>query len=158
MIQKLLIRLTHDQAITPAYQSAGAACFDLHALIEAKDGLGATGVDGSSITMAPGNHAIIRTGLAFEVPPGWVMEIHSRSGHGFKHNIRLSNCTGQIDSDYRGEVQIALHNDSRKKYTVRHGDRIAQAKLVRAEQVELVVVDRLSDTARGAAGFGSTGA
>ena len=158
MKQTIKIKPIHPAAVIPEYKTAGAACFDLHAIVEAPDQLGATGVDGASITIAPGNAATFRTGLTFEIPEGWVLKIFSRSGHGFKDGVRLANGTGVIDADYRGEVQVALHNDHRgKRFTVRHGDRIAQAMLERAEQHEIVVVDELSTTARGTAGFGSTG-
>lgn len=156
-MQTLRIKKLHAQAQIPAYQSKGAACFDIHAIVEAKDGLGATGVDGASITVPPGGSVIISTGLAFDIPAGWKIAIHSRSGHGFKDNVRLSNCQGVIDADYRGEVKVSLHNDSRKKFVVRHGDRIAQGELVPVTQCQFDVVDSLSATDRGTDGFGSTG-
>jgi dUTP pyrophosphatase len=146
---QLKIKKLHPDAIVPAYQSAGAACFDLHAVL-----------DHGEFTIEPeSGHAFlpIRTGLAVEVPPGWVMLIFSRSGHGFKHGIRLANCVGVIDSDYRGEVQVKLHNDGEEFVTIRPGDRIAQAMLIPVPAVELVEVEELTDTARGAGGFGSTG-
>lgn len=141
----------HPAATVPLYATAGAANFDLHALIE-DDQLGA-----KPLVVSPGQRVIVRTGLAFEVPPEWVMAIYSRSGHGFKNGVRLSNCVGQIDSDFRGEVQVAIHNDSRAKFTIRHGDRIAQARLEPAPQCAFEVVDELSTTARGERGYGSTG-
>ena len=98
------------------------------------------------------------TDLAFEVPPGWVMKLYSRSGHGFKHGVRLANTTGIIDSDYRGHVPVMLTNDSGVAFYVAFGDRVAQAMLERVEQVEFEPVDVLSETVRGAGGFGSTGA
>lgn len=157
MKQTIKLKQLHPASQVPKYASDGAACFDLHAIVEAPDKLGATGVDGASVTVSPGAQAVFRTGLGAEIPEGWCLEIHSRSGHGFNHNVRLSNCTGIIDSDYRGELKVALHNDGRKRFTVRHGDRIAQARLVQAPQHEIQVVKELSDTARGADGFGSTG-
>ncbi len=144
----------HDKAITPVYASAGAACFDLHAL----------GADWSKATQDAGKTVnsrratIFRTGLSFEIPDGWCMLIFSRSGHGFKHNVRLSNCVGVIDSDYRGEVQVSLLADTGETLEVRHGDRIAQAMLVPVTAIELTEVNQLSDTERGTGGFGSTGA
>ena len=146
---ELKIKRLHPDAVIPAYATAGAACFDLVAL------------DDGRPHPADPHAAIYRTGLAFEVPQGWVMEIRSRSGHGFKEAIRLSNCTGEIDSDYLGEVMVSLRYDGdpeRRCTKLRRGDRIAQAKLARAEQWRLVEVDALSDTERGAGGFGSTGA
>lgn len=96
------------------------------------------------------------TGLAVEIPLGWSMKIHSRSGHGFNHDIRLANCTAIIDSGYRGEIRIKLASDG-GPYTVRNGDRIAQAELVRSEQIEFEEVSELSSSERGSGGFGHTG-
>ena len=143
----LTIQRTHPDATVPAYATAGAACFDLVA------------IDDGTPHPADIDATVYRTGLAFEVPPGWCMEVHSRSGHGFNHAIRLSNCTGIIDSDYRGEVLVALRCEAyRRQPMPRKGDRVAQAKLVPAPQVTFQVVDQLSDTPRGTGGFGSTGA
>lgn len=149
---KLNVKKLHPDAIIPKYATPGAACFDLHALgsewkINDQE-FGEVVVRGTS--------RVFRTGLAFEVPPGWVMKIYSRSGHGFKNDTRLSNCVGIIDSDYRGEIQVKLRADG-SGLTVRPGDRIAQAMLVQAPQVELIEVEELSDTERGTGGFGSTG-
>lgn len=146
-MMKLKIKKLHPDAVTPEYATPGAACFDLVAIDD--------GCPHPSDALA----RIYRTGLAFEVPPGWALEIHSRSGHGFKNAIRLSNCTGIIDSDYRGELLVALHADGVDSLVFKaHAfDRIAQAKLVPAPQVEFELVEDLSDTARGSGGFGSTG-
>lgn len=143
----LNVKRTHPDAKIPAYQTAGAACIDLHAL------------DDGSPHPADDLATIYRTGLSFEVPPGWVMEIDCRSSHGFIHAMRLSNCSGQIDSDYRGEVMVALRYDGNdgKRIVPRKGDRIAQAKLVPAPQFQIVEVEELSETERGTGGFGSTG-
>ncbi len=145
----LKIKKLHPDARLPVYGSADAACFDLFALD-----------DGAPHPKDP-HAAIYRTGLAFEIPKGLCMVIDSRSGHGFKDAIRLSNCSGQIDPDYRGEVMVSLRydgdNDLRSK-KLRAGDRIAQAKLVPAPRVEFVEVEDLGDTERGTGGFGSTGA
>ena len=99
-----------------------------------------------------------KTDLAFEVPDGWVLKLYSRSGHGFKHGVRLANTTGIIDSDYRGHVPVKLHNDSLTTFNVNVGDRIAQAMLERVEQAEFEVVEGLGVTARGEGGLGHTGA
>jgi dUTP pyrophosphatase len=134
----------HDDAVVPQYQTPGAAAFDLHA--------------NDTISVADGRSNEVGTGLAFDIPQGWVLLIFSRSGHGFKHGVRLANCVGVIDSDYTGEVRVRLHNDSRTPFTVFKGDRIAQALLAPAPQVDLVEVVELKQTARGAKGLGSTGA
>lgn len=150
------IKKLHPDAKTPVYATAGAGCFDLHAL----------DVDGYYIlgsNVHQGSPIVCRTGLAFEIPPGWVMLIFSRSGHGFNNDTRLANCVGVIDSDYRGEVRVKLtsddfsEDDRKLPLFVKPGDRIAQAMLERAERVTFNVVEALSPTERGEGGFGSTG-
>lgn len=140
---ELKIKRLHPAAIIPRYATDGAACFDLHAIEDA--------------TVSPGTGITIGTGLAFEVPPGWVLKVYSRSGHGFKHGVRLVNGTGIIDSDYRGQVHVGLFNDGFTLFQVKAGDRIGQAMLQPAPRVTLTVVDDLSETIRGAGGLGSTG-
>jgi dUTP pyrophosphatase len=141
---KLKIKRLDGRAIIPKFATDGAACFDLHAL------------DGGIVF---GDDSLeFETGLAFEVPPGHVMLVYSRSGHGFKNDIRLSNCVGVIDSDYRGAVAVKLRADSIARSTGFYpGDRIAQAMIVALPVVQIEEVDELSSTARGAGGFGSTG-
>jgi len=138
---KLKIKKVHPDAVTPTYATSGSACFDLTA---------------AAFDAATGAW---RTGLTFEIPEGHVMRIYSRSGHGFKHGVRLSNCVGIIDSDYRGEVMVKLHQDSVANgyLTVSIGDRIAQAEVGPVQQVEFEEVDELSSTDRGVGGFGSSG-
>jgi dUTP pyrophosphatase len=102
-------------------------------------------------------HVALKTGLAFEIPEGYVMKVYSRSGHGFKNGIRLANGTGIIDSDYRGEVMVKMHNDGDTAVLITAGERIAQAMIEPIQQVSFEVVDELSDTARGSGGLGSTG-
>lgn len=138
------IKKLHPNAVIPQYATAGAACFDL--------------VSVNEVMITPGReHVALKTGLAFEIPEGYVMMVYSRSGHGFKNGVRLANGTGVIDSDYRGEVMVKMHNDGSTALLINAGERIAQAMIVPAMQVELQVVDELSDTARGSGGFGSTG-
>lgn len=141
----------YDKAPLPVRATPGSACFDLHAL----EG-GWVGDLGERNVVSPGA-STFRTGLAFEVPAGYALMIYSRSGHGFKNDVRLSNCVGVIDSDYRGEVMVRLRTDS-VPMKVYAGDRIAQAMLIKLPEVEIEVVDELSTTERGAGGFGSTGA
>lgn len=144
----LNVKRLHPDARLPTYGSDGAACFDLYAV-------------GDFRAHPNDQHAaIFRTGLAVEVPAGCALMIYSRSGHGFNDAIRLSNCVGVIDSDYRGEIQVALRFDASGEHRsrkVRTGDRIAQAMLVRAPQWAFNEVDELGSTARGAGGLGSTG-
>lgn len=155
---KLKIKKLHPAAVVPQYQTAGAACFDLHALSDRR------------YPVSPSDTLDIGTGLSVEVPQGHVMLIFSRSGHGFKNDVRLSNCVGVIDSDYRGEVRVKLRNDQSydlsnpgaeavhlSDLVVGPGDRIAQAMLVPIPRVEFEVVEELTNTERGTGGFGSTG-
>lgn len=145
---QIRIKKLHPEAIVPRYATDGAACFDLHAM------------DDGAPHPHDGHAAHYRTGLAFEIPPGYVMLIHSRSGHGFNNALRLSNCTGVIDSDYRVEVKVSVRFDAsgeRRSKKLRAGDRIAQAMIVPVLRVELEEAEELSDTGRGAGGFGSTG-
>lgn len=151
---KLKLKKLHPKAKLPVYSTAGAACFDLHALDS--DQFDSTErMYGKNISER--GPSIFDTGLAFEIPEGWVMLIFSRSGHGFKNNVRLANATGVIDSDYKGEVKVKLTADSQGQLSVKPNDRIAQAMLVRAEQWALEWTDELSESWRGTGGFGSTG-
>lgn len=144
----LKIKKLIEHAEMPTYATPGSACFDLRACL---------GHPSYSLTLNGRTH--INTGLAFEVPEGYVMLVFSRSGHGFKNNVRLSNCVGVIDSDYRGEVCVALVQDiDNGELVIKHGDRIAQAMLIKIDHHwNLINVDELTDTERGEGGFGSTG-
>lgn len=140
---KLQVKLLSDKAQLPIYATEGAAAFDVTA---------------THCGIVPACSAeIFSTGLSFEIPPGFYLEVVSRSGHGFNKGIRLANSVGVIDSDYRGELKVKLHNDSTVPYQVKFGERIAQVILKRYEKAEFVFVDELSSTARGSNGFGSTG-
>lgn len=143
---RLRVKKLHKDAIIPEYATYGAACFDLHAI---SDG---------PVDLYENCSAQFKTGLSFEVPENHVMLVFSRSGHGFKSGVRLSNCTGVIDSDYRGEVQVKLIKDTPGILSISNGDRIAQAMIIPVDKVDFEEVDELSDTIRGTGGFGSTGA
>jgi len=140
---KMRIKKVCDNAVIPRYATEGAACFDLYSITE-----------GLVTRDAP---LVCRTGLVFEVPSGYAMMIYSRSGHGFKNGVRLANCVGVIDSDYRGEVMVKLTNDSDTPFSVSIGDRVAQAMLIPVSRLLFEESDEISDTARGVGGFGSTG-
>lgn len=148
----LKFKKLHHKAITPQYQTPGAACFDLHALT-------VNGWSTQGDFVEPGSVMICSTGLAFEIPEGHVMLIYSRSGQGFKHHTRLSNAVGVVDSDFRGEVKVQLIADeySDPPLFVNPGDRIAQAMVIPVPHIEIVEVGELSETLRGEGGFGSTG-
>lgn len=148
MNNRLKVKRLHEDAKLPQYGTTGAACFDVAAV-----GLG----HHTQVVQAGGAYAF-STGLAFEIPDGHVMLVFSRSGHGFKQDVRLANCVGVIDADYRGELKVKLTADPQGRgIGVRNGDRIAQCMLMPAPQWQLVEAEELSDTARGAGGFGSTG-
>ena len=146
---KISVKKLHPNAMIPKFASHGAACFDLHMLGEEV---------GSHVDSGA---RYFTTGLSFEIPAGYVMLIFSRSGHGFRQAMRLSNCVGVIDSDYRGEIKVALRFDGDDNATefpiIKYGDRIAQAMILPTAGIELVEVDELSKTDRGTGGFGSTG-
>lgn len=136
------IKRLHPSAVIPSYATDGSGCFDITAVecVEQK-----------------GNTAVYTTGLAFELPPGKVLMIYSRSGHGFNRGIRLANCVGVIDSDYRGEVAVKLTRDNDGIWFPAAGDRIAQGLIQDAQQVRFIELEELSETTRGTGGFGSTG-
>lgn len=147
VINTLKVQKLHTDAQLPVYATPGSARFDFTAL-DIRN------------TNEYSRTIIFGTGLAFEIPEGWEMVVMGRSGHGFKHNIRLANCEGVIDSDYRGELMIALTADSVAGWEVlsciQPGERIAQGKLQSAPQIAFQLVDELSETSR-KGGFGSTG-
>lgn len=146
-IVPLKIKRLISDAKLPSYQSNGAACFDLHV----------AGLN-EAVELKPGESLSVGTGLAVEIPEGHVLFIFSRSGHGFKNGVRLINGTGIIDSDYRGEIRVGLICDAKgAPLRVANGDRIAQAMLLPMPVVVFEEVAELSETDRGANGFGSTG-
>ena len=146
---KLKIKQLLPDAKMPTYGTPGSACFDLYSI--------------ESGWVNPDSPGIFDTGLAVEIPEGHVMLVYSRSGHGFKNDIRLGNGTGIIDCDYRGPLKVKLTQDSNQNfegdqsYRVEKGERIAQAMVTPIEQCEFEWVDELSDTERGAGGMQSTG-
>lgn len=158
MLEVKVKRLT-SQAILPTYATDGSACFDLYAAHDAIVGAYHENPDEIQPDRTH-RHSVVGTDLAFEIPQDHVMLVFSRSGHGFKNQVRLQNCVGVIDSDYRGEVKVALVQDSMSQdpLVVKAGDRIAQALVLPVHQVAFHEVNELSDTVRGNGGFGSTGA
>lgn len=131
----------------PSYETPGAAGADLRANLP----------DRSGMTLAPGERALIPTGLRVEIPPGFEMQVRPRSGLALKKGLSLPNTPGTIDSDYRGPLGIILINHGQSPVTITHGDRIAQAVVAPVVQARFEMTDTLSDTARGEGGFGSTG-
>lgn len=146
----------------PRYETAGAAAMDLRAQLvghpraEVMDHPH-TKEPTPFIVLGHNEHAYFPVGFAFEVPAGHEMQVRPRSGLALKHMIVAWHPIGTVDSDYRGEVQAALHNRGGCAFIVWHGDRIAQGVIAPVVRVELEEVEELSETARGANGFGSTG-
>lgn len=132
-------------AILPSYQTSGAAGADICAFLE------------KEIIIQPGSREIIPTGLCFEIPEGYEIQVRPRSGLAVKYGITCLNTPGTIDSDYRGQVKVILINLGEKPFVVHNGDRIAQLVVAPVLQAEFSVVSNLSSTSRGIGGFGSTG-
>lgn len=130
---------------SPSYATPLSAGMDLRANIE------------QSVTIAPLERAFIPTGLYVELPEGYEMQIRPRSGLAAKHGITVLNSPGTIDADYRGEIKVILVNLSNTPFEILPGERIAQAVVAKHERVEWNEVEQLSQTERGAGGFGSTG-
>lgn len=139
-------QLPHAEGLAlPAYQSAGAAGMDVMAALA------------EPVYLAPGARAAIPTGLSISIPAGYEAQIRPRSGLAFRHGLTVVNAPGTIDSDYRGEIKILLINLGAETIEISHGMRIAQMVIAPVVQASLQEVDSLSDTDRGAGGFGSTG-
>jgi dUTP pyrophosphatase len=137
--------INHSANPLPQYQTAGSAGLDLMAEIK------------EDVSISPGERVLIPTGLYLEMPSDVEAQIRPRSGLAFKHGITVLNSPGTIDSDYRGEVKVLLINHSLQSFVVKPGERIAQMVFARVVQVELTAVEVLSETERGAGGYGHTG-
>lgn len=146
MVTVLLQRLPHGADLPlPAYETEGAAGLDLRAAI----------VEG--LSLAPGERALVPTGLAMQLPAGFEGQIRPRSGLALRYGVTVLNAPGTVDSDYRGEVSVVLINHGSENFTVKRGDRIAQLIIAPVTHARLSEVETLSETARGAGGYGSTG-
>ena len=143
---KVNITKLHPDAVNPVYQTEYAAGMDIVACVDAP------------ITIAPHERAIIPTGFAIALPPGYEAQIRARSGLATKFGIMPANGVGTIDADYRGEVGVILLNTSNEAFTVEPGMRIAQMVVTKYESVTWNEVEELNETARGGGGYGSTGA
>lgn len=130
----------------PAYETKNSAGMDLRAYLPE-----------GPVTLQPMQRALIPTGLYIEIPEGYEGQVRPRSGLAFKHGITVLNTPGTIDADYRGELKQILINLSDEPFVINNGDRIAQIVFARCEQAEMVEVEELSETERGAGGFGHTG-
>lgn len=144
-VTPLKLKKLRPQAVLPVRATSGSAGLDLSACIDAP------------MTLAPGQRALVPTGLAAAIPAGAAGMIYARSSLGVKHGIALSNGVGVIDSDYRGELVVPLRNFGDGAYTIQPGERIAQLVIMPVLLPEIVEVEELSQTQRGQGGFGSTG-
>ena len=144
-MDSIRVKKLRSNAILPTYGSAEAAGADLYACLE------------EAVTIAPGQTAFIPTGLAMEIPKNCAGLIYARSGMACKRDLAPANKVGVIDSDYRGEFMVALHNHGQQEQVVSHGDRVAQLVITPVLTPAYTEVEALSDTLRSAGGFGSTG-
>ncbi len=140
---KIRIKKIRDNAVTPRYEHDGDAGMDLYA------------VEDSSLH--PGERKLIPTGLQVEVPRGYEMQIRPKSGLALKHGITVLNTPGTVDSCYRGEVGVIMHNASDRDYEIKAGEKVAQAVIAKVEKAVIEEVEDLTQTQRGSGGFGSTG-
>jgi dUTP pyrophosphatase len=141
-------RLPHAEGLAlPAYQTEHAAGLDLVAAV----------AEQAPLTLAPGERALVPTGLAIALPPGFEGQVRPRSGLALKHGITVLNAPGTIDADYRGEVSVVLINHGSEAFVIRRGERIAQLVIASVQRAQLSVTAVLRGTSRGAGGYGSTG-
>ena len=140
---KIFIKKLSPLAEIPNYQTEEASGFDLHSI--------------EDIILKPNERKLIGTGLAFEIPKGYEIQIRPRSGLAYKHGISVLNSPGTIDSDYRGEIKVLLINHSDTDFEIKIGERIAQGVIQEVIQAKFEEVEELNETARGVGGFGSTG-
>ena len=143
---KVNFKKLNENAIVPTYGSEFAAGADLYAC-----------TNGETVTFAPSETKLIKTGIAMEIPEGYAGLIYARSGIANKRGLAPSNKVGVVDSDYRGEIMVSLHNHSLTEQSITDGERIAQMVIAPFLKVEYTEVQELTDTARGEGGFGSTG-
>lgn len=151
---KVKIKKLYEDAILPSRESDSAAGYDLYAYCDPSE------QEEPIAEMKPHETIKIGTGLAIEIPEGYFGAIFARSGLATKQGLRPANCVGVIDSDYRGEIIVPIHNDgidTKHCQEISYGDRIAQLIIMPYLPVEFEEVERLSDTQRGTGGFGSTG-
>ena len=147
-IEVEILQLPHGEGLPlPAYQSAHAAGLDLLAAV----------AEGEVLVLAPGQRALVPTGLSIALPAGYEAQVRPRSGLASKHGVTVLNAPGTIDADYRGEIQVLLINHGDAPFSIRRGERIGQMVVASVVRAELVRSTALSTTERGSGGFGSTG-
>ena len=142
---EIKIKKLDERATIPSYGSEYAAGFDLYAVLD------------EDIVIKSHETVLVKTGLSMEIPIGYAGMIFARSGLATKKGLAPANKVGVVDSDYRGEVMVALHNHSNEDQTISHGERIAQMVVMPFYKAEFIEVEELSNTERGTGGFGSTG-
>lgn len=149
MSQPVRVEITRDPGSEdlplPAYETAHSAGMDIRAAVAAP------------MTLAPGDRALVPTGLRIALPDGYEAQIRPRSGLAIKHGISLLNTPGTIDADYRGEIKIIVANLGQEPFTIERGDRIAQMIIAPVTHIQWKEVDELNETDRGPGGFGHTG-
>lgn len=139
------VREGFDDLPLPVYATGGSAGADLRAAVD------------TPLTLVPGERAAVPTGIAIALPPGFECQVRPRSGLALRHGIGMVNAPGTVDEDYRGEIQVLMINLGAEPFTINRGDRIAQMVIARYERAEWQLVDSLTESERGAGGFGSTG-
>ena len=143
-----VLPLPHFEGLQlPAYETAGSAGMDVRAAVP----------EGEPMVLAPGERAMVPTGLSVAIPQGYEIQVRPRSGLAAKHGLTCLNTPGTIDSDYRGEIKVILVNLGQEAFTIQRGERIAQLVLAPVTRLAWQSVDSLDETERGAGGFGSTG-
>ncbi|MBP9667763.1 dUTP diphosphatase [Candidatus Saccharibacteria bacterium] len=142
---KIYIKKLHENAVLPSYATEHAAGMDLAACID------------EPIVLQPHERAIIPTGIAIALPPGYEAQVRGRSGLAAKHGVMPANGVGTIDADYRGEIGVILLNTTTEPFTIEPGMRVAQLVIAKYEMAQWNEVDELDETARGEGGYGSTG-
>jgi len=140
---KIKIKKVHEKAIVPKYARKGDAGMDVYSV--------------EGLIVKSKERKLISTGLSFEIPEGFEIQVRPKSGLALNHGLTIVNTPGTLDSGYRGELKVILLNTGENDYEIKPGEKIAQIVLARYEQAEIEEVSELSDSERGAGGFGSTG-
>ena len=143
---EIKIKKANKEVITPSYETLSSAGLDLRAYLPE-----------GTISLVPQERRLINTGLFFEIPEGFEVQIRPRSGLAYKHGVTVLNSPGTIDADYRGEIKILLINQGNEVFNIEHQMRIAQMVVAKYERIQFKLVEQLTDSKRGSGGFGSTG-
>jgi len=143
---EIKIKKSNNEIITPSYETLSSAGLDLRAYLPE-----------GSVSLLPQERKLIVTGLFFEIPEGFEVQIRPRSGLAYKNGISVLNTPGTIDADYRGEIKILLINHGNEAFEIEHQMRIAQMVVAKYERIQFKLVEQLTESKRGDGGFGSTG-